>query len=289
MPRRYNLSFAGQNFGFELPQVTDESGNTQTESVLADYFPELKLTYAPKGSRGGRLGRSTDQTTSEISLKQREAANAGAIGGNVPTNITVNVPQTPAAAPTPTPATLPVPEVKKDTRAPISYEYGQSADYFGGVDYWRNIEKGYTPSEIKSYLDAHPNLLRDSNVKGGGGLYDQIVAGKVDLPNSASQPAAATPTPAPAPAPKQTWSDPNQTQEFKSAPSSSPSQSSSRAPISAEYGISPDYFGGEDLKAAQQAGYSNAEIRQFLDQHLNLLRGGNTPGQAGGVYDLVSQ
>jgi hypothetical protein len=287
MPRRYNLSFAGQNFGFELPQVTDENGNTQTESVLADYFPELKLSYAPKGARGGRLGRSTDQTTSEISLKQREAANAGALGGNIPTNITVNVPQTPAAAPTP----LPVPEVKKDTRSPISYEYGQSADYFGGEDYWRNIEKGYTPSEIKSYLDTHSNLLRGSNVRGGGGLYDQILAGKVDLPSSASQPAASTPTPAPAPAPAptQTWSDPNQTQEFRSAPSSSPSQSSSRAPISAEYGISSDYFGGEDLKAAQQAGYSNAEIRQFLDQHLNLLRGGNTPGQAGGVYDLVSQ
>ena len=105
MPRRYNLSFAGQNFGFELPQVTDENKNTQTESVLADYFPELKLTYAPKSSRGGRLGRSTDQTTSEISLKQREAANAGSIGGNIPTNITINVPQTPTAAPTPTPAT----------------------------------------------------------------------------------------------------------------------------------------------------------------------------------------
>ena len=281
MPRRYNLSFAGQNFGFELPQTTDENGNVQTESVLADYFPELKLTYAPKASRGGRLGRAPAQTTSEINLKQREAASAGSTGGNVPTNITVNVPQTPFFPPTPQ---TPVAEPKKDLRSPISTEYGQSPDYFGGVDYWKNIEKGYSPSEILSYLDAHPNLLRESNVKGGGGLYDQIVRGKVDLPDSSPQtPAASTPQPAPQPAAQPA-------QNFVPAPSP-PSDTSpaNRAPISAAYGQSPDYFGGEDLKAAQQAGYSNAEIKQFLDEHLNLLREGNVNGAAGGVYDLVSR
>jgi hypothetical protein len=97
MARRYNLNFAGQNFGFDLPTVTDAQGNVQTESVLADYFPELKLTYAPKGSRGGRLGSSSNQTTTDFAIRQREAASAGATGGVPPNTAAPTTPTTPAA------------------------------------------------------------------------------------------------------------------------------------------------------------------------------------------------
>lgn len=50
--------FAGNFFGF-TPQ---EDNQEKSESVLAGYFPELKLSFGiNKGSRGGRLGASSGQ------------------------------------------------------------------------------------------------------------------------------------------------------------------------------------------------------------------------------------
>lgn len=49
-------------------------------------------------------------------------------------------------------------------------------DYFGGMDYRAAKLSGYSDLAIRNYLDQNPNLLRDKNVKGGGGLYDEIDA-----------------------------------------------------------------------------------------------------------------
>lgn len=88
MARKYNFGFAGENFELTLPYA-GEDGEEQTQSVLAEYFPELKLTYSPKGTRGGRLGRSSTQVTKEITFGPGGApggagvsiTNAPAMGG----------------------------------------------------------------------------------------------------------------------------------------------------------------------------------------------------------------
>ena len=56
----------------------------------------------------------------------------------------------------------------------ISTQYGQSTDFFGHQDYFKALSSGVTQLQIKQYLDANPGKLRGNNVRGGGGLYDEI-------------------------------------------------------------------------------------------------------------------
>ena len=51
---------------------------------------------------------------------------------------------------------------------------GNSAQYFGHADYNEALSRGVSRDKIIRYLDANPGVLREQNVKGGGGLYDQI-------------------------------------------------------------------------------------------------------------------
>tara|TARA_Y100000593_G_scaffold41850_1_gene80217 strand:- start:348 stop:1142 length:795 start_codon:yes stop_codon:yes gene_type:complete len=67
------------------------------------------------------------------------------------------------------PPTLPV---EPDWKSIMSK--GASADYFGHADYDEALKKGVSRQKVLQFLDANPNLLRGKNVKGGGGLYDQI-------------------------------------------------------------------------------------------------------------------
>jgi hypothetical protein len=81
------------------------------------------------------------------------------------------------------------------------------------------------------------------------------------------------------------FANPMQTQEFRSAPEPSPAQES-RAPISSNYGIDANYFGGEDVKAARAAGYSDSEIKDYISANMSQLRDINKPG-GGGIYDQL--
>ena len=67
------------------------------------------------------------------------------------------------------PPTLPV---EPDWKSIMSK--GASADYFGHADYDEALKRGVSREKVLQYLDKNPHLLRGSNVKGGGGLYDQI-------------------------------------------------------------------------------------------------------------------
>ncbi len=72
-----DYGFAGENFGFTLP-YTNREGREATQSVLAQYFPELKLTFAPKDRRGGRLGRTSSQVTREVTMTPGAQVSDGA-------------------------------------------------------------------------------------------------------------------------------------------------------------------------------------------------------------------
>lgn len=280
--RRYNLDFAGQSFGFELPTVTEENGEAKTESVLADYFPEIKFSFASKTQRGGRLGRAATQVTPELTLKQKEAATLGG-GGPITVSPTFTNTFTPQVA---APAPAPVQEAPKPARPAISTSFGVSPQYFGHEDYWRNIEAGYTPAELKEYISKNQQLLNpeSSNVPGKGGLYDQIMQGRVDvqtgLPTTPVTTSAAPQAPTPPPAPK--YENPLQTQSFVSAPQTP----QPKGEISTKYGIDPTYFGGEDVTAAKSMGYSAGEILDYIKRTNAPLRESNVPG-GGGLYDQL--
>lgn len=141
--RRVNVAVAGQNFGIDLPEIGQE-GAEKTESVLADYFPELKLSFGTptgKTTRGGRLGRQTLPMAQEITLKQA-LPKAGDV--NVTTNVTTE------KAPTGK-----VFEGKIGS-ATIEEIGGRG---FGMKDYTAAIEAGYTPESIKEYVTRNKETL----------------------------------------------------------------------------------------------------------------------------------
>ena len=129
--RRVNFAVAGQNFGFDLPEISS-GGTENTKSVLMDYFPELKLSFGTstgKTTRGGRLGRQSLPVTPEVTFKQA-----------IPTT------------PTPTPKVF----EGKIGSATIEDIGGKG---FGMKDYSAAIEAGYSPESIKDYVIRNKETL----------------------------------------------------------------------------------------------------------------------------------
>jgi len=160
----------------------------------------------------------------------------------------------------------------------ISTEYGQDPNFFGGDDLIKAREQGFTDQQIKTFLDASPGLLREQNVKGGGGLYDQLSA-KLSTP-TASQPAAAVTQAANT---QPTFTDPYQTQVFRE---SDRETLRPKGNISTEFGQDATFFGQEDLDYARRQGFADKEIKDFLDKNQSALRLQNLPG-GGGLYDQL--
>ena len=160
----------------------------------------------------------------------------------------------------------------------ISTEYGIDAKFFGGADLDAARLQGFSDKEIKDYLDASPGLLREQNVKGGGGLYDQLSA-KLSTP-TASQPAAAATQAANT---QPTFTDPYQTQVFRE---SDREELRPKGNISTEFGQDATFFGQEDLDYARRQGFADKEIKDFLDKNQSALRLQNLPG-GGGLYDQL--
>ena len=126
---------------------------------------------------------------------------------------------------------------------------GQSPDYFGHEDLYSMRSQGFSDKDILGYLNQNPSLLRGQNVVGGGGLYDELT-GAARKPSSSSGGGAPTSTPT----------------------------------FSTAAGQSAEYLGHADIEAAKSSGASDAQIRDFLQQNINKLRGANVPG-GGGLYD----
>ena len=53
---------------------------------------------------------------------------------------------------------------------------GESKNWFGAADLYAGRAAGHSFGDIKQYLDDNSSKLRSQNVKGGGGLYDQVAA-----------------------------------------------------------------------------------------------------------------
>lgn len=277
------LGLAGSRLGLNLLDLfKEEEGGQPGLQGLAPAFQ----TRAMEKGRGGVLGYKAPRMASRESTFQLMPETSG-LGVNVSAtggSSTVNVPAAQAPA-----TTTPAVPAKK------TYDFFSRPNLggpgFGARDIEAARSEGFSTEEIKNYLlqnqqffgPGRINLAEDLQKELGlpysmvnPQVQADVVAGKYGTP------AGLTPVAQPAaPAPK--FADPFQTQEFVNAPQ----QPAAKTGISTKYGIDPTYFGGEDLEAAREQGYSDAEIKKFLDDNINLLRGGNVKGAAGGVYESL--
>ena len=122
--------------------------------------------------------------------------------------------------------------------------------------------------------NAVQSYIRIDDAMGGG--RRQRPARQQQSPRGQRQGQPPRRAPAPAPAPT-----------FVNAPSRAIT-TAYRPGISTAYGQSSQAFGHEDLRAARNAGYSEQEIRSWLDANPGTLRGTNRPGQ-GGLYDELGR
>jgi hypothetical protein len=242
------LDMAGERFGLSLEDLEElfDLREGAAEEKTGDQFqglPLVQVKTTEKG-RGGALSFKAPRmpTASKTYGALEGSGDTIATGGSIG-DIKIGALQTPAA---PTPP--------KDTRPGISVAFGASPEYFGHEDYFRNLEAGYSPTELREYVSANQNLLRGENVPGAGGLYDQIMRGGVPTMGFSGDAY-------------------RQQQQMNK--------------ISTAAGQSAEYFGHQDLDAARSQGVSDADIKNFLDQNISKLRGVNVPG-GGGVYDIVS-
>lgn len=276
------LGLAGSRLGLDLLDLfkEDESGKQGFEGLA----PVFRTTATSKG-RGGVLGYRAPKmptTTSEFTLMPESKGlevNVNATGGSS----TVNMPQAPAQPATP---------------AKKAYDFFSRPNLggpgFGARDIEAARSEGYSTEEIKNYLlqnqqffgPGRINLAEDLQKELGlpysmvnPQVQADVLAGRYGTPAGLTY----TPQTAPSSAAQPKFENPLQTQEFVNAPSAP----APKTGISTGYGISSQYFGGEDLEAAREQGYTDKEIKDFLDKNITgLLREGNLPGK-GGVYDQL--
>lgn len=175
------LGLAGSRLGLDLLSLFKE--DEQGKQGFEGFAPGFQTSSIEKG-RGGVLGYKAPRMATRETTFQLMPETSG-LGVNVTATGGASTVNVPATTTTQTPV---IPEPKKDTRPGIASTYGASPVYFGHQDYFRNLELGYTPEEIKKYIQANPQLMNpaSTNVQGKGGLYDQIMSGKVEFPGTAS-------------------------------------------------------------------------------------------------------
>jgi len=276
-PMKQGLRKAGGLFGLNLLDLFSDD-----ESKRGDFAPGLTFKTTSKGRGSGLTYRPQQQNpvTTILQLLPRDQQVAAPSQVEAPSldQPTVETPQTaqPDPAPAPEPDTPATPE--RQNLRDLAAQYGQTA-LFGGQDYIKAKEAGYSDQEILSYLDENPMMLALTNRQGQGGFYDELKEGRVDTSKATSREYAQ----------KMMDFDPSKfagdefpaTQAFKDAFAYEAPQ------ISTRFGQDEKFFGGEDLKAARQSGYSDQEIKDFLNQNLDLVRGPNVPGGAGEIGQLL--
>jgi len=283
-PMKQGLRKAGGLFGLNLLDLFSDD-----ESKRGDFEPALTFQTTTKGRGSGLTYRPQQQnpvtTRLQLLAPQEQADAPSAIFNNTINNQNIQggeaaapAPQTPAPE-TPEPETPVAPEPERQNLFDLSRQYGQTA-LFGAQDYIKAKEAGYSREEIQSFLDDNPMMLALQNRAGRGGdsLYDQIAENRVDTSAATSRDYAD----------KMMAFDPSaQTGEFPATQAFKDAFQYEAPQISTRFGQDAKYFGGEDYKAAKQSGFSDADIKDFLNQNLDLLRGPNVPGGSSEIGQLL--
>ena len=281
-PMKQGLRKAGGLFGLNLLDLFSDD-----ESKRGDFEPALTFQTTTKGRGSGLTYRPQQQNpvTTRLQLLSRADDAPSAIFNNTINNQNIQEAAAPAAqtpapeTPEPEPETPVAPEPERQNLFDLSRQYGQTA-LFGAQDYIKAKEAGYSREEIQSFLDENPMMLALQNRAGRGGdsLYDQIAQDRVDTSAATSREYTA----------RQMAFDPSaQTGEFPATQAFKDAFQYEAPQISTRFGQDAKYFGGEDYKAAKQSGFSDADIKDFLNQNLDLLRGPNVPGGSSEIGQLM--
>ena len=258
---------AGNRFGLNLFDIfkEDEDGEGYSLSGFEGLAPSFTTRNLEKG-RGGVVGYKTNPNApkfsrvSTFSLTPEQGASSA-----------------PSASTAPPAETTP--KTEEIDLGPLAAQYGATG-LFGHMDYVKAKEQGYTDEQIGDWMRENPSLVAESNRPGQtGGLYEQMARGQVNTAQAQTR----------------EWSDAMKTfqapggelgatQVFKEA------RAYEGAPqISATFGQDATYFGEEDLKAARMSGYSDQAIKDFLEENISLLRGGNVPGGSTELGQLTAE
>lgn len=275
---RYKLpasfaNLAGQKFGINLLDLfkDDEEGSSETSGFL----PQFSTTVVEKG-RGGVLGYKAPRTPTRESTFELAPQLPGQGGTSV------NIGDVSASASTSQKETEEEkePELpKRESLGSIASKWGQTA-LFGGQDYFKALEAGYKPEEIRSYLEQNPSMLHETNRPGQtSGLYEQISRGNVTQPSEYFTPQQYLDRQI-----EQQRAQSNQSSQQNYQTVSTPSAPS----ISTQYGASAEYLGHKDIEAAKAGGMSDQQIAQVIKANVSKLREGNLPG-GGGLYDQYAK
>ena len=267
---------AGQALGLNLAALfDDEEEDTENDNDLLDGFQNLQLVT--NKSRGNVLSYKPQASLSSSTDFVLDPDNSS----------TLPTPEPEPTEPEPTDPEEPEEELPAVDQGPDTSYYGDlnqlAAQYgatslFGTQDYLQAKEQGYSDDQIKSYLDANPNILREGNRQGEiGGLYEQLNRGAVDTATATTRDYAVQ-------AANYTDGTRPGDQPFLEgrAYENSPQ-------ISTRFGANASLFGGEDLQAARDSGYSDREIKDFLNKNLDLLADVNKPGGEGDVGQFMAE
>lgn len=271
---RYKLpsafaNLAGQKFGINLLDLfkDDEEGSSETSGFL----PQFSTKVIEKG-RGGVLGYKAPRTPTRESTFEL----APQLPGQGSSSVTIGDISASATQKEPEKEKEPV-LPQRESLGSIASKWGQTA-LFGGQDYFKALEAGYKPEEIRSYLEQNPSMLHETNRPGQtGGLYEQIARGNVSQPSEYFTP--------------QQFLD----RQIKSQQSSTPAPQQEQKPAPSfsiaagtAYADSDKWLGGADVEAAKAQGASNQDIARWIATNTDKLRGSNVPG-GGGLYDQYKQ
>ena len=271
-PMRQGLRRAGQIFGLSLLDLFADEDTEQ-----GDFAPDLQFQTTSRGRGAGLTYMPQQRDTVSTTLNLAPLPKVNETVTNITNTNTQNnapqqqqeqtlapqLPQIPLQPVTPPPA----PAEPEDTRPSlfeIAAKYGQSG-LFGHQDYRQATETyGYSNEEVKKHLEDNPYVLHASHrdLERSDSLLNEVLRDKVDTSRSVSR------------------DDP---EGFKSAFAYTGSPE-----ISTRFGVSQDFFGAEDLKAAKQSGYSDDQISDFLNKNQNLLRGENRAGGKNEVAQYVT-
>jgi len=262
------IRLAGSRVGLDLAGLFEESEDGELD--FGGFVPSFTTTQTNK-SRGNVLTyRPQARATSTTEFSLTPEADPSTMSQSQSQTTSVNLPGGDIVDP----VTKEPEKPKYPDLTELAGKYGQSS-LFGAMDYVKAKEEGYSDEDILGYLRQNPQMLHETNKPGKTtGLFEQINRGAVDTSTAVPR----------------DWSvqNLNYTSTEGGGQAFRPAQTYQNAPgISTAFGQSSKYFGGEDLTAARQSGYSDANIKSFLEKNLDLVRGPNVPGGESEIGQLL--
>ena len=238
--QRFNvLRKAGTLFGLDLSGLFEDDEGEGGGTGFGGLVPSFQVTNYLKGRSPSTLTYKTPKTPAREATFSLTAPSEA-----------VQAPTAPAPSGGGTSYTPPPTPIPQQKNYNVDISRGLSSSLFGHEDYYKNLEAGVPQQFLQDWVSQNVGLLSEGNRPGQGGLYDQMMSGRVARTSGLNAPAG------------------------------------SSAPVDLGSGLSAEKFGHADYFANLAAGKTPEQLRQYVQQNVGQLAGGNVPG-GGGLYDQI--